>query len=147
VAVALLSVGLYKLGLKKKLVRFVVNIPVVVLSAAGFIMLLANPKRLFGYVSLDEAVCDRVETVGTIAALVMATDMIVIGIMTAQCLDLSGKVSQTRLLGIASGLVFVSIMAVLAGYFVTEMSVYIALLVINVLGIAALLLFTGARKK
>ncbi len=143
---ALATVALHRLGVKKKMIRHIIVIPALVLSVAGFIVFMANPKRLFGYVSLDEGICDRVETTGTIAALLMATDMVLIALLTAQCLDLSAKISQAKVLTAVLCLIIASVLAVFAGFLVTEISVYVSLLVINVLAILALMFFMGVGK-
>jgi hypothetical protein len=129
---------LYKIGIKKRLIQRVLPVVAGVLSLAGMIIFLMNPPGLLGYVTLDETVCDKVEAVGTVAMLVMVTDMMFIMALLAMCLDTSVKVSNIRILIITVVSVIISIVAVLLGAVLPIMVVYIVLFVINVVSLVAL---------
>jgi hypothetical protein len=138
VGFAIVVTLLYKIGIKKKLVQLALPALAGVLSLIGMVIFLINPPGLLGYVTLDEAVCDKVEAVGTVAMLVMLTDMMFIMALLALCLDTSIKVSNIRILIITGISVIISIVAVLLGAVLPIMVVYILLLVINVASLVAL---------
>jgi hypothetical protein len=138
VGFAIVVTLLYKIGIKKKLVQLALPALAGVLSLIGMVIFLINPPGLLGYVTLDEAVCDKVEAVGTVAMLVMLTDMMFIMALLALCLDTSIKVSNIRILIITGISVIISIVAVLLGAVLPIMVVYILLLVINAASLVAL---------
>jgi hypothetical protein len=138
VGFAIVVTLLYKIGIKKKLVQLALPALAGVLSLIGMVIFLINPPGLLGYVTLDEAVCDKVEAVGTVAMLVMLTDMMFIMALLALCLDTSIKVSNIRILIITGISVIISIVAVLLGAVLPIMVVYILLLVINAASMVAL---------
>jgi hypothetical protein len=138
VGFAIVVTLLYKIGIKKRLVQLVLPALAGVLSLIGMIIFLINPPGLLGYVTLDEAVCDKVESVGTAAMLVMLTDMMFIMALLVLCLDTSIKVSNIRILIITAVSVIISVAAVLLGAVLPIMVVYILLLVINAASLVAL---------
>jgi hypothetical protein len=138
VGFAIVVTLLYKVGIKKKLIQLALPAVAGVLSLIGMIIFLINPPGLLGYVTLDEAVCDKVESVGIVAMLVMLTDMMFVMALLVLCLDTSIKVSNIRIL-ITTGIsVIISIVAVLLGAVLPIMVVYILLLIINVASLVAL---------
>jgi hypothetical protein len=138
VGFAIVVTLLYKVGIKKKLVQLALPAVAGVLSLIGMIIFLINPPGLLGYVTLDEAVCDKVESVGIVAMLVMLTDMMFVMALLVLCLDTSIKVSNIRIL-ITTGIsVIISIVAVLLGAVLPIVVVYILLLIINVASLVAL---------
>jgi hypothetical protein len=138
VGFAIVVTLLYKIGIKKKLVQLALPALAGVLSLIGMVIFLINPPGLLGYVTLDEAVCDKVEAVGTVAMLVMLTDMMFIMALLALCLDTSIKVSNIRILIITGISVIISIVAVLLGAVLPIMVGYILLLIINAASLVAL---------
>lgn len=142
---AVITLVLSKAGFKKKLIKHITAIAVGVLSAIGVIIFLANPPRLFGYITVDESVCDMVESVGIVAVLVILLDIIVTGLLTSLCLDTSNRISYKKILIIISCSMIISIAVIIAGISIPVMAVYISLLVINAASLIALGKFTYIR--
>ena len=140
-----ITLVLSKAGFKKKLIKHITAIAVGVLSAIGVIIFLANPPRLFGYITVDESVCDMVESVGIVAVLVILLDIIVTGLLTSLCLDTSNRISYKKILIIISCSMIISIAVIIAGISIPVMAVYISLLVINAASLIALGKFTYIR--
>ena len=142
---AVITLVLSNAGFKKKLIKHITAIAVGVLSAIGVIIFLANPPRLFGYITVDESVCDMVESVGIVAVLVILLDIIVTGLLTSLCLDTSNRISYKKILIIISCSMIISIAVIIAGISIPVMAVYISLLVINAASLIALGKFTYIR--
>lgn len=139
---AVITLVLSKAGFKKKLIKHITAIAVGFLSAIGVIIFLSNPPRLFGYITVDENVCDIVESAGIAAVLVILLDIIVTGLLTSLCLDTSNRISYKKILIIISCSMIISIAVIIAGISIPVMAVYISLLVINVVALIALGKFT-----
>lgn len=137
-----ITLVLSKAGFKKKLIKHITAIAVGFLSAIGVIIFLSNPPRLFGYITVDENVCDIVESAGIAAVLVILLDIIVTGLLTSLCLDTSNRISYKKILIIISCSMIISIAVIIAGISIPVMAVYISLLVINVVALIALGKFT-----
>lgn len=142
---AVITLVLSKAGFKKKLIKHITAIAVGFLSAIGVIIFLSNPPRLFGYITVDESVCDIVESAGIAAVLVILLDIIVTGLLTSLCLDTSNRISYKKILIIISCSMIISIAVIIAGISIPVMAVYISLLVINVVALIALGKFTYIR--
>lgn len=142
---AVITLVLSRIGFKKKLIKYITAIAVGVLSAIGIIVFLANPPRLFGYITTNESVCDIVESVGIVAVLVMLLDIMVTGVLTSLCLDTSNRISYKKILIIISCSMIISIAVMIAGMVLPVMAVYISLLVINLFTLIALFKFTYIR--
>ncbi len=142
---AVITLVLSKAGFKKKLIKHITAIAVGFLSAIGVIIFLSNPPRLFGYITVDESVCDIVESAGIAAVLVILLDIIVTGLLTSLCLDTSNRISYKKILIIISCSMIISIAVIIAGISIPVMAVYISLLVINAVTLIALGKFTYIR--
>lgn len=142
---AVITLMLSKAGFKKKLIKHITAIAVGILSSIGVIIFLANPPRLFGYITVDESVCDMVESAGIVAVLVILLDIIVTGFLTSLCLDTSNRISYKKILIIISCSMIISIAVIIAGISIPVMAVYISLLVINAAALIALGKFTYIR--
>lgn len=82
-----LTVVLVRVGVKRKFIKMLVSAPFVIAGIISVVAFLFNTPRLFGYITIDEAVCDRVELVGILALLVLVTDIVIIAVVTAAAFE------------------------------------------------------------
>lgn len=138
----IIALVLYNIGIKKKFVKYVVLFVSALLSLTGVILFYINPPRLFGYLTLDEAVCDTIEITGAVAVAVMVTDILLLAVLTSVCMDMSKKISHKKILIITAVSMIISIISVCAGVFIPITALYIIILAVNIITLIALLKFT-----
>ena len=101
-------------------------------------LFLFNPPRLFGYISMDEMVCDRIESVGGAAMILFLLDVVILSVITSVAFDISRGVINKKMLIITSVTMIISSLAIFLGVFIPIMAVYIILIVINLVLLLAL---------
>lgn len=134
----LITIILLRAGIKKKLIRHIICFITTFICIIRGIIFLFNPPRLFGYISMDETVCDRVESVGGAAMVLFLLDIVVLSVLTSVAFDISRGVINKKMLIITSVSMIISSLAIFLGVFIPIMAVYILLIVINLVLLLAL---------
>lgn len=93
-----------------------------------------NPPRLFGYLTLDEAVCDVTEAAYPLYMLIFVLDICLLAVWLAQLLLCRSEMKKIALLCAAHCIA--SIAAILAGQLAGIVGIYAACAVVNIVTIA-----------
>lgn len=134
----LITLVLLRAGIKKKLIRHILCFITAFACIIRGMIFLFNPPRLFGYISMDEMVCDRIESVGGAAMILFLLDVVILSVITSVAFDISRGVINKKMLIITSVSMIISSLAIFLGVFIPIMAVYIILIVINLVLLLAL---------
>lgn len=134
----LITIFLLRAGIKKKLIRHIICFITAFACIIRGVVFLFNPPRLFGYISMDETVCDRIESVGGTAMILFLIDIVILSVLTSVAFDISRGVINKKMLIITSVSMIISSLAIFLGIFIPIMAVFIILIVINLVLLLAL---------